>query len=153
MSRRWSRPPSARTASSARLPSSWSCCPAANRLHKLDDDLDELLANWQQTLLENLEDPFTQDSLGLLPPASQKADRRLPDLTQAARPDDQEFANAVQEALSGLEKIAVKGDEIKQALLQGGSPATPDELRKRFDAFMNERCKGKDATKLRFVIE
>ena len=44
-------------------------------------------------------------------------------------------------------------DEIKQALLQGGSPATPDDLRKRFDTFMNERCKGKDATKLRFVIE
>jgi hypothetical protein len=52
-----------------------------------------------------------------------------------------------------LEKIAVKGDEIKQALLQGGSPSTPDDLRKRFDTFMNERCKGKDATKLRFVIE
>lgn len=127
--------------------------PAANRLHKLDDDLDELLANWQQTLLENLEDPFTQDSLGLLPPASKKlidaflASRKLPD------PMTSEFANAVQEALSGLEKIAVKGDEIKQALLQGGSPATPDDLRKRFDTFMNERCKGKDATKLRFVIE
>ena len=127
--------------------------PAANRLHKLDDDLDKLLANWQQTLLENLEDPFTQDSLGLLPPASKKlidaflASRKLPD------PMTSEFANAVQEALSGLEKIAVKGDEIKQALLEGGSPATPDDLRKRFDTFMNERCKGKDATKLRFVIE
>ncbi len=127
--------------------------PAANRLHKLDDDLDQLVANWQQTLLENLEDPFTQDSLGLLPPASKKlidaflASRKLPD------PMTSEFANAVQEALSGLEKIAVKGDEIKQALLQGGSPATPDDLRKRFDTFMNERCKGKDATKLRFVIE
>lgn len=127
--------------------------PAANRLHKLDDDLDALLANWQQTLLENLEDPFTQDSLGLLPAASKKlidaflTSRKLPE------PLTQEFANAVQEALSGLEKIAVKNEEIKQALLQGGSPATPDELRKRFDAFMNERCKGKDATKLRFVIE
>ena len=64
--------------------------------------------------------------------------RKLPD------PMTAEFANAVQEALSGLEKIAVKGDEIKQALLQGGSPATPDDLRKRFDTFMNERCKGKD---------
>jgi hypothetical protein len=91
--------------------------------------------------------------LGLLPPASKKlidaflASRKLPD------PMTAEFANAVQEALSGLEKIAVKGDEIKQALLQGGSPATPDDLRKRFDTFMNERCKGKDATKLRFVIE
>ena len=127
--------------------------PAASRLNKLDDDLDQLLTNWQQTLLENLEDPFTQDSLGLLPPASKKlidgflASRKLPD------PMTSEFANAVQEALSGLEKIAVKGDEIKQALLQGGSPATPDDLRKRFDTFMNERCKGKDATKLRFVIE
>ncbi len=127
--------------------------PAANRLHKLDDDLDQLVANWQQTLLENLEDPFTQDSLGLLPPASKKlidaflASRKLPD------PMTSEFANAVQEALSGLEKIAVKGDEIKQALLRGGSPATPDDLRKRFDTFMNERCKGKDSTKLRFVIE
>lgn len=64
-----------------------------------------------------------------------------------------EFVNAVQEALSGLEKISVKGDEIKQALLQGGSPATPDDLRKRFEAFLNDRCKGKDATKLRFVVE
>ena len=88
-----------------------------------------------------------------MPPASKKqidaflASRKLPD------PMTSEFANAVQEALSGLEKIAVKGDEIKQALLQGGSPATPDDLRKRFDTFMNERCKGKDATKLRFVIE
>ena len=113
----------------------------------------QLVANWQQTLLENLEDPFTQDSLGLLPPASKKlidaflASRKLPD------PMTAEFANAVQEALSGLEKIPVKGDEIKQALLQGGSPAMPEELRKRFDTFMNERCKGKDATKLRFVIE
>ncbi|MFJ1300293.1 DUF6079 family protein [Pseudomonadota bacterium AL_CKDN230030165-1A_HGKHYDSX7] len=127
--------------------------PAANRLHKLDDDLDELLANWQQTLLENLEDPFTQESLGLLPAASKNlidaflASRALPS------PLTQEFANAVQEALSGLEKIEVKSDEIKQALLQGGSPATPDDLRKRFDALISDRSKGKDATKLRFVIE
>lgn len=127
--------------------------PAAKQLQKLDDDLDQLVGNWQQTLLENLEDPFTQDSLSLLPPTSKKlidaflAVRTLPD------PMTSEFANAVQEALSGLEKVAVQGEEVKQALLQGGSPATPDDLRKRFDAFMNERCKGKDATKLRFVIE
>ena len=127
--------------------------PAANRLHMLDDDLDQLVANWQQTLLENLEDPFTQDSLGLLSPSSKKlidaflVSRNLPE------PMTAEFASAVQEALSGLEKIAVQGDDIRHALLQGGSPATPDDLRKRFDSFMNERCKGKDSTKLRFVIE
>lgn len=127
--------------------------PASNRLHKLDDELDQLLADWRQTLLENLEDPFTQDSLGLLPPASRKLIDAFLSSRELPEPLTQEFVNAVQEALSGLEKIAVKGDEIKQALLQGGSPATPDDLRKRFDTFMNERCKGKDASKLRFVVE
>ena len=127
--------------------------PAANRLHKLDEDLDQLQASWQQTLLDNLDDPFTQESLGLLPAANKKlidgflTSRKLPE------PMTTEFANAAQEALSGLEKIAVKSDELKQALLQGGSPAKPDELRSRFDTFLNDRCKGKDSTKLRFVIE
>ncbi|WP_244105277.1 DUF6079 family protein [Burkholderia ambifaria] len=127
--------------------------PAANRLSKLDDDLDQLLANWQQTLLENLEDPFTQESLSLLPSASKSlidtflAARKLPEPVTA------DFAGAVQEALSGLEKITVRTDELRQALLQGGAPVTPDELRKRFDALISERGKGKDATKLRFVIE
>lgn len=127
--------------------------PAAGRLNKLDEDLDQLQTNWQQTLLENLEDPFTQDSLGLLPSAAKKlidaflAARKLPE------PVTSDFASAVQEALSGLEKITVKTDELRQALLYGGSPATPEELRKRFDMLISERGKGKDATKLRFVIE
>jgi hypothetical protein len=127
--------------------------PAAGRLNKLDEDLDQLQANWQQTLLENLEDPFTQDSLDLLPAAPKKlidaflAARKLPE------PVTSDFASAVQEALSGLEKITVKTDELRKALLHGGSPATPEDLRKRFDTLISERGKGKDATKLRFVIE
>ena len=41
-------------------------------------------------------------------------------------------------------KIAVKGDEIKQALLQGGSPATPDDLRKNASTpSLNERCRAR----------
>lgn len=63
------------------------------------------------------------------------------------------FVSAVQEALSVLEKIGVSGDDIKKALLQGGSPATPDDLRKRFETFLHDRCKGKDASMLRFVVE
>ncbi|MDO4232138.1 MAG: DUF6079 family protein, partial [Lautropia sp.] len=127
--------------------------PAASHLSKLDNDLNQLQANWQQTLLENLEDPFTQDSLGLLSPSAKKlidaflATRRLPESPSA------DFVGAVQEALSGLEKVTITTDELRQTLLQGGSPATPDDLRKRFDALISEHSKGKDASKLRFVIE
>jgi hypothetical protein len=56
-------------------------------------------------------------------------------------------------SLPGLEKVVVSGSDIRQALLQGGSPATPEDLRKRFEAFLTDRCKGKDTTKLRFVVE
>ena len=59
---------------------------------------------------------------------------------------------AVQEALSGLEKIVVTGED-KKALLASGSPATPEELRRRFESFLSERCKGKDTSKLLLVAE
>ncbi|MBU1223667.1 MAG: ATP-binding protein [Gammaproteobacteria bacterium] len=126
---------------------------AANALTQLDDELDRLLAGWQQTLLDNLDDPIIQANLDLLKAAARTliqsfmASKTLPD------PVTPDFVSAVQEALSGLEKIAITSDDIKNALLHGGSPATPDDLRKRFETFLNERCKGKDATKLRFVVE
>lgn len=127
--------------------------PAANVLKALDQELDGLLEGWQKTLLDNLEDPIIQANFELLKPAQRKlvngfvASKTLPD------PVPPDFVAAIQEALSGLEKITVTGDDIKLALLQGGSPATPEDLRKRFEHFMSERCKGKDVSKLRFVVE
>ncbi|HHO81803.1 MAG TPA: ATP-binding protein, partial [Halothiobacillus sp.] len=127
--------------------------PAANVLKALDEELDRLFEGWQQTLLDNLDDPIVQSNFELLKPSQRDlikqflASRKLPD------PVTPEFVAAVQEALSDLEKIKVTGDDIKKALLTGGSPATPEDLRKRFESFLNERCKGKEASKLRFVIE
>jgi hypothetical protein len=127
--------------------------PAANVLKGLDDELDDLLTAWQQTLLDNLDDPITQANFDLLQAGQRDqiqgflAKRTLPDSVTPG------FISAVQEALSGLEKISVSADDIKQALLSGGSPAAPDELRRRFENFLNDRCKGKDTSKLRFVVE
>ena len=59
----------------------------------------------------------------------------------------------MQAALSRLEKVTVTAQDLKQALLQGGSPATPDELVKRFEALVAERCKGRDRNKVRLVVE
>jgi hypothetical protein len=127
--------------------------PAANVLKQLDDELDKLLEGWQQTLLDNLDDPIIQANLDLLKASPRELINKFVETKKLADPVTPDFVGAVQEALSGLEKIGVSGDDIKKALLQGGSPATPDDLRKRFEAFLNERCKGKDASKLRFVVE
>lgn len=127
--------------------------PASNVLKQLDDELDRLIDGWTQTLLDNLDDPIIQENFDLLKAAARSlidgfiSSKSLPD------PVTPEFVAAIQEALSGLEKINVSSADIRQALLQGGSPATPEDLRKRFEAFLTDRCKGKDTTKLRFVVE
>ena len=127
--------------------------PAANVLKQLDDELDQLLDGWVQTLLDNLEDPIIQSNFELLKEGSRKIVTGFVDSKSLPDPVTPEFISAVQEALSGLDKVVVSGSDIRQALLQGGSPATPEDLRKRFEAFLTDRCKGKDTTKLRFVVE
>ncbi|WP_218918124.1 DUF6079 family protein [Falsihalocynthiibacter arcticus] len=127
--------------------------PAANVLKQLDDELDQLLDGWVQTLLDNLEDPIIQSNFELLKEGSRKIVTGFVKTKSLPEPVTPEFISAVQEALSGLDKVVVSGDDIRQALLQGGSPATPEDLRKRFEAFLTDRCKGKDTTKLRFVVE
>ena len=127
--------------------------PAASVLRQLDEELDRLLTGWQQTLLDNLEDPVIQANFDLLRPTARSLIETFVKSKVLADPVPPDFVTAVQDALSGLEKITVSGDDIKNALLQGGSPATPEDLRKRFEAFLTDRCKGKDASKLRFVVE
>jgi hypothetical protein len=89
----------------------------------------------------------------LLQPAGRELIKKFVSAKKLPDPVPPDFVSAIQEALSGLEKIGISGDDIKQALLHGGSPAKPEELRARFEKFLNDRCKGKEAGKLRFVVE
>ena len=70
-------------------------------------------------------------------------------------PDDlsKDFIQAVGEVLSGLQKIQVSLDELKQKLFTGGSPATVSELKIRFDEYLASVSKGKDVNKIRIVLE
>jgi hypothetical protein len=127
--------------------------PAPVVLDTLDHALDTLVADWTQTLLANLEDPTTQSNLDLLRPESRKMvdmflkDRELPeDLTQ-------EFIQALQEVLSALIKVEVTTKSLRAALLVGGSPVTPAEMKKRFEAYLDELTKGKEPGKVRIVLE
>ena len=127
--------------------------PAANVLKQLDVELDGLLESWVQTLVENLEDPIIQSNFELLKDPSRTIVGGFAETKTLPETITPEFIAAIQEALSDLERLTVTSEDIKQALLKRGSPATPEDLRKRFETFLNDRCKGKDTTKVRFVVE
>jgi hypothetical protein len=127
--------------------------PAAEQIPALEDELDRLIDDWTQVLLSNLEDPTTQDDIELLKSDSRKLvedflnERKLPEEL------DNDFIQALQEVFSGLEKVEVRGEQLRKALLSGGSPATIDELKDRFGNFLVGLSKGKDSGKVRILIE
>ncbi|QQS04457.1 MAG: ATP-binding protein [Fibrobacterota bacterium] len=127
--------------------------PPSAILRSLDGDLDQLLASWQTTLLENLQDPTVQDAFGILKPSARDLVQAFIGDRKLSAPITPEFVQAAQDALSGLVKVVLTKDDIKTALVQGGSPATPEELRRRFEQLIADRSKGQDNTKLRFVVD
>lgn len=127
--------------------------PAAAILNDLDNDLNNLVENWTQTLLANLEDPTIKEDLSLLKTEPRK---QIDDfIRNRALPDDlnQDFIQALKDILSGLTKVSIKIGDLQDALLAGGTPATPEEIRKRFEEYLGRLTKGMEPGKVRIVLE
>jgi hypothetical protein len=60
---------------------------------------------------------------------------------------------ALKELLSGLEPVTVDLDSLKAALLAGGTPVKPEEMKARFGEFVDDLIKGKEPGKVRIVLE
>lgn len=139
---------------SFRLGTEASAAPAAAVLDHLDTELDKLLDNWTQTLLANLEDPTTKERIEKILRSEQRniieefiRSRSLPE------PVGNEFLGAVKQALTDLVLKVVKTEDLHAALLKGGSPATPAEMKKRFEEYLDELTKGHEPGKVRIVLE
>jgi hypothetical protein len=126
---------------------------ACEVLDTLDNALDTLIADWTQTLLTNLEDPTTQSNLELLRPKPRKMVDAFLQSRELPGNISQDFIQALQEVLSALIKVEITTKHLRAALLAGGSPVTPVEMKKRFDAYLDELTKGKEQGKVRIVLE
>jgi hypothetical protein len=122
-------------------------------IDQMDAQLDAMVAAWTSTILSNLEDPITQSNMDLL-----KVDDREPleafiKSKELPMPLDSNFVHALKEVLSGLVKVTVNAQELQQALQVEGGPATPSEMKKRFEGYIDQLTKGKDPAKVRIVME
>jgi predicted ATPase len=127
---------------------------AADRLGNLEDQLDTMASEWTDALVANLQDPTVQENIGLL--ADEAGKREIEDFlakTALPEPVTPSFVKALQDVLSGLEKVVITAAGLKKALLDGGSPCTIDELKERFTNYVETLTKTKDKTKVRIVLE
>jgi hypothetical protein len=133
------------------LPASEPVAQTANaRLTKLDDEIDDLVAGWTKRLLSDLEDPTAAQNRKLLPKAAQKlvadflATKKLPEEISNG------FLTAIRDALAGLKGVELRLSELAAAL--GSAPATVQEVKENFDAFIGSITKGTDPSKVRIII-
>ena len=63
------------------------------------------------------------------------------------------FVKTLQTVFGGLEAVDVGADELKAALLKGGSPCTLEQVRERFDTFIDERVGSRNRKKVRIRIQ
>ena len=124
-----------------------------SRLAGLKTGLEKIHQSWTKNLLKDLDDPVIQGNFELLKGPQKKllkdfmAAKELPDEISA------EFLAAIQQALSGLTKLPVNLEELKKALFPDGSPATPNDFKNNFNAYLEKILKGRDPAKVRLVIE
>jgi hypothetical protein len=122
-------------------------------IDQMDTQLDSMVAGWTSTILGNLEDPITQANMDLLKNDDREPLEAFIKTRALPVPLDSNFVHALKEVLSGLVKVTVKAQELQKALRVTDGPATPVELKKRFEEYIDQLTKGKDPAKVRIVME
>ena len=122
-------------------------------LDQLDDELDKLLEQWTSTLLNNLEDPITQANINELLQSDDK-EQVINFIKSKDLPEnmDSNFVQILKTILAGLQKVSIKKRDLLTKISRLG-PASPDDLKKMLNAYIDELSKGKDTQKVRIVLE
>ena len=60
---------------------------------------------------------------------------------------------ALRDVLAGLVRVVVDSARLRDALLDGGTPVTPDVLRLRFESYLSALTRGADPSRVRVILE
>jgi len=119
----------------------------------MDTQLDVMLEGWTNTILSNLEDPITQADIGLLKSDDREQIEAFIKSRKLPLPLNTNFVHALKEVLSGLVKVTFKVQDLQDVLQVTGGSATPTEIKKRFEEYIDKLTWGKDQAKVRILLE
>jgi len=122
-------------------------------IDQMDTQLESMVAAWTLTILNNLNDPITQTNMNLLKQDERNLLSAFIKAKELPEPLDNNFVHALKEVLSGLIRVTVTIPEIQKALRVSDGPATPSEMKKRFEEYIDSLTRGKDPAKVRIVVD
>lgn len=125
---------------------------AVNRLNLLEDNLNNLYKEWNNILINSLDDPLILDNKNLLTKEQQEViddviiKKSLPEVI------DTFFVQTFNTLFSELDKVNINIDDLENIILSMG-PCTVSELKNRLISFVDNISKGKDIEKLRIIVK
>lgn len=122
-------------------------------IDQMDLQLDAIFEGWTNAILRNFEDPIIRDNMSLLKSEEREQLEAFINSRKLPEPLDNNFVHVLREVLSGLVKVPLKIQDLQNALQVTGGPATPAELKKRFEEYIDQLTRGKDPAKVRIVLE
>jgi hypothetical protein len=132
-------------------PSEERTVSSGQQLDRLETQLDTMTAEWTRTLADELR--ASEEQIDLLDAEAQPPIRQFLDEEELPEPVSDSFVSAANSLLEGLTSVPVSRSETYEALKTGGSSATPGELRRRFEAFLDEKTDGQDDDSIRLLLE
>lgn len=126
---------------------------SSQMIDQMDGLLDDLVITWTSIILNNLDDPITKGNMDLLKIGDRESLEAFLKTQKLPEPLGNNFVHALMEVLSGLVKVTVSTRDLKLSLQVTDGPATPSEMKKRFEVYIDGLAKGKDPAKVRIVVE
>jgi hypothetical protein len=123
------------------------------KIDEAEDVLDKMITDWTTALLANLNDPWVKKNMELLKSGDKVL---LDDFIKSSKlpsPINNDFIIALKEALSKLDKVIITTEDIKKVLQRSGGPVSPGELKDCFNNYIDKLIEGKEAAKVRIVVE
>lgn len=106
-------------------------------IEKLDEELDELIAVWTDTVVRTLRDAEMKESIALLTPDQRQMVETFVQAGTFFTPIDAAFVRTLNELFAGIRKVELSVDRLFQ-MAGNGHPLTVEELRNRFEALISE---------------
>lgn len=121
-------------------------------LEEMEDELENLLETWTNTLINTLKDPKIKANIELLTKEQKVMIFTLIKNKKFELPIDIGLIEAIKELLHGIEKIEISIDELKN-VMGNGNPLTLNDVRERFNSFINNKMSSMDEHNTRFVLK
>jgi len=115
--------------------------------------LEDMVKNWTMALLANLNDPWVKKNMELLKGSDKALLNNFIKSGKLPSPINDDFIIALKEALSKLDKVTITAEDIKKVLQRSGGPVSPGELKDCFNNYIDTLILGKEAAKVRIVVE